>query len=72
MLGPQVRQRRRALGLTQAELANLAGVSPRFVHALETGKASVQLDRVQAVLGVLGLRLDATIDHPETAPEHDA
>ncbi|HZY28954.1 MAG: type II toxin-antitoxin system Y4mF family antitoxin [Jiangellaceae bacterium] len=52
-----VRTRRRRLDLRQEDLADLAGVSLRFVQALEAGKATVQLDRVEAVLEVLGLRL---------------
>jgi y4mF family transcriptional regulator len=58
-LGRQVRERRRDLRLTQSELADLAGCSPRFLRALETGKTTVQLDKVQAVLEVLGLELQA-------------
>lgn len=56
-LGEAVVARRRELGLRQDELADLAGVSTRFVHTLEAGKASLQLDRVEAVLAVLGLEL---------------
>jgi HTH-type transcriptional regulator / antitoxin HipB len=52
-----VRSRRRQLDLRQEDLADLAGVSLRFVQALEAGKRTVQLDRVEAVLAVLGLRL---------------
>jgi y4mF family transcriptional regulator len=53
-----VRRRRRHLGLRQDELADLAGVSERFVYALESGKRSVQLDKVVAVLSALGLHLE--------------
>jgi y4mF family transcriptional regulator len=53
-----VRLRRRHLGLRQDELADLAGVSERFVYALENGKRSVQLDKVVAVLSALGLHLE--------------
>jgi y4mF family transcriptional regulator len=56
-LGRAVRERRRQLRLRQEDLADLAGVSLRFVQALEAGKPSVQLDRVRAVLDTLGLRL---------------
>jgi len=52
-----VRLRRRQLRLHQDELADLAGVSERFVYALESGKQSVQLDKVVAVLRALGLHL---------------
>ena len=56
-LAQAVRERRRQLELRQEDLADLAGVSLRFVQALEAGKRTVQLDRVEAVLAVLGLRL---------------
>jgi HTH-type transcriptional regulator / antitoxin HipB len=56
-LAQAVRARRRQLELRQEDLADLSGVSLRFVQALEAGKRSVQLDRVEAVLAVLGLRL---------------
>ena len=56
-LARDVQARRRSLGLTQASLADLAGVSTRFVHDVEAGKQTVQLDKVLAVLGALGLHL---------------
>lgn len=56
--GAAVRSRRRSLRLRQGELADLAGVSERFVYALENGKRSVQLDKVLAVLSTLGLHLE--------------
>jgi HTH-type transcriptional regulator / antitoxin HipB len=52
-----VRARREYLGLRQDELAELAGCSARFVHTVEHAKANVQLDKLLAVLGALGLRL---------------
>jgi y4mF family transcriptional regulator len=55
VLAAIARARRVELGLRQDELAELAGCSSRFVHALETGKPTVQLDKVLDVLGVLGL-----------------
>lgn len=57
-LASSVRARRRQLKLRQDELADLAGVSERFVYALENGKTSVQLDKVLAVLSALGLHLE--------------
>ena len=54
-LGSEVRRRRVELGLRQAELAELAGVSERFVRAVEHDKPAIQLDSLTAVLGVLGL-----------------
>lgn len=49
--------------MRQAELAELAACSTRFVHTLEAGKASVRLDKLLAVLRVLGLRLKFATSH---------
>ena len=56
-LAAVVSVRREELDLRQSELADLAGCSTRFVHAVETGKPTVQLDKLLAVLRVLGLHL---------------
>jgi y4mF family transcriptional regulator len=68
-----VRARRRQLQLRQGEVADLAGVSERFVYALEHGKESVQLDKVLAVLAALGLHLELRRGgSAEIRPEPDA
>lgn len=56
--GPVITERRRALGLRQQDLAELAGVSIRFVGELEHGKQTARLDKLQAVLDVLGLTIE--------------
>ena len=56
-LGQLVRQRRRANGMSQEELALLARVGRRFVSELERGKAGVRLEKVDSVLAVFGKRL---------------
>lgn len=58
MIGAAVRQARRCHGLTQTELAGLAGTGLRFVSELERGKPSVAMDKTLAVLAVLGLRFE--------------
>lgn len=62
-VGTFVRARRRARGLTQRELAELAEVGTRFVSELERGKATLRLDHVDRVLAVFGKRL-GVIDRP--------
>ncbi len=52
-----VRTRRKAHGLTQDQLAALAGVGKRFVSELERGKETARMDAVNAVLAVFGKRL---------------
>lgn len=56
-LGEAVRERRVELGLRQADLADLAGCSQRFVHTVEQGKPTLRLDKLLDVLEVLGLGL---------------
>lgn len=60
-LGHKVKERRRALGLRQEELAELAGVSMSFVNFVEHEKPSIQLDKLLQVLKVLGLELDVRV-----------
>ncbi len=56
--GKAVSARRRALGLNQAQTCDLAGVGMAFLSELERGKPTVRLDKLLAVLQVLGLGLE--------------
>ncbi|KQS67663.1 helix-turn-helix domain-containing protein [Modestobacter sp. Leaf380] len=55
--GALVRDRRLQLGLTQLDLAELAGVGVSSVRGLEAGRESVTLVIALAVLEALGLGL---------------
>jgi y4mF family transcriptional regulator len=57
VLGRAVRAWRRRLRLSQATLADLAGVGVAFVYDLERGKPTLRIDKVLAVLEALGLGL---------------
>lgn len=59
-IAQQIRSRRKSLRLTQDDLANLSGCSPRFIRMLEAGKPSVRFDKLAAVLDALGLVLTAS------------
>ena len=54
-LGEKIASRRKSLGITQEDLAELSGVSVRFLSSLERGKPTARLDTVLAVLDALGL-----------------
>ena len=56
-LAAAVRARRADLRLSQQDLADMAGVSERFVRFVEQGKPSLRLDTLLALLGTLGLEL---------------
>ncbi len=49
---------RKQSGLTQQELAELAGVGKNMVYELEGGKQSVRLENLLKVLQVLNIELD--------------
>ena len=75
-LGREVRARRELLGLRQAELAELAGCSSRFVHTLEVGKDTLRLDKILDVLEVLGFDLQLVpgkgqVTHSDGSPTTD-
>ncbi|MCU0725657.1 MAG: helix-turn-helix transcriptional regulator [Planctomycetes bacterium] len=57
-LGRVVRFHRKVAGLTQQELADLAGVGTVFVREVEKGKTTVRLSTLLRVLGALGIRLE--------------
>lgn len=56
-LGHAIRVRRKALSLTQAGVAQIAGVGNRFVSELERGKSTAEIGKVLRVVSVLGLDL---------------
>ncbi len=52
-----VASRRKALKLTQPELAAKAGVGLRFLRELESGKPTLRMDKVNDVLFFFGHQL---------------
>ncbi len=49
-----IKQKRKVVHLTQAELAEKAGVGLRFIRELEQGKQTLRLDKVNQVLQLFG------------------
>ena len=58
-LGAFMRKRRKALGLTQVELADACNCSPRFISELERGVAGGNIKQVIHVSMMLGIDLFA-------------
>lgn len=48
---------RKHAGLTQFELAELAGVGKTVIFDIEQGKTSIQLDTLQKVLSILNIQM---------------
>ena len=56
-LGILIRQRRKEMGLSQADLAGICNVGNRFLVELEAGKPTVQFDKALHVAANVGLEL---------------
>jgi y4mF family transcriptional regulator len=54
-----VKAKRKAVNLTQPELALKAGVGLRFLRELEQGKDSLRIDKVNQVLKLFGYQVGA-------------
>lgn len=54
-----IKQKRKEEGLTQEQLAKLAGVGLRFIRDLEQGKETLQINKVDEVLKLFGKKLGA-------------
>jgi len=67
-IGQYVRERRKAAGLSQRALGELAGVGTRFVGELERDKPTVRVDAVNKVLTVFGKQL-GLVDAPREVDE---
>ena len=67
-LGDALRAARKQLGLTQPQLALVAGVGVRFIVDLEAGKPTVRLANVLRVIDALGgvFQIDGL---PSTVPD---
>ncbi|OFZ79198.1 MAG: hypothetical protein A2603_04015 [Bdellovibrionales bacterium RIFOXYD1_FULL_55_31] len=58
MFNNVIRQTRRNLGLTQAKLSQISGVSLPFIQNMEAGRANPSVGVLGAVLAPLGLTLE--------------
>jgi HTH-type transcriptional regulator / antitoxin HipB len=56
-LGAYIRMQRKKLGLKQLEVAGLGNTGNRFVIELESGKPTLQLQKVLDMIDLLGLEL---------------
>lgn len=56
-VGLQIREARKAKGLTQAELGEMLGVSKVTINRYETGKQNLTLDTLTKITSALGVEL---------------
>ena len=59
-IGELVKSSRKAMGVTQKDLAMTSGTGLRFIIELEQGKPTCQLGKVLTVLQTLGITIKLT------------
>lgn len=62
--GRAIRDARRAVGMTQADLATRLGTSAPYVSLVETGRANPTIGQLSAVATALGVEMDLTFRVP--------
>ncbi|MFZ4615170.1 MAG: helix-turn-helix transcriptional regulator [Rectinemataceae bacterium] len=60
-IGTLIRERRKSLGYTQAQLAALGGTGTRFVSDLENGKPTIELGKTLMIASSLGIDVIAVL-----------
>ncbi len=57
MLGKSIKMRRKALRVTQPQLADLAGISVNTLYKIERGQANPTLETLTKISDTLGMEL---------------
>ena len=58
VIGPKIRDRRHALGITQASLAGRIGISASYLNLIESNKRSIAGALLKRICDALGLALE--------------
>ena len=61
-VGQQIRDARKAKGMTQKEVGDKLGVSESAVNRYENGKVNASLDTLQKLVNVIGVSLEIKIN----------
>ncbi len=63
-LGIIIRKRRALLGLSQSELADIAGISTRTIQLIERGQGNPSLETLIKLIDPLGLQIELVLKDP--------
>ncbi|SDL02444.1 hypothetical protein SAMN05216282_12311 [Cryobacterium psychrotolerans] len=70
-LGRMLQQGRLVSGLTQRDLTERLETNQKYIWALESGKNTIILERIFAIMRETGVRMYMEIDDPLDEPLHD-
>ncbi len=65
VVGRELRGTRRALGLTQAEVARRLGASPSYVAAIEAGRHNLTLGQIANIANAMRLGVSVSFIRPD-------
>lgn len=60
VLSTVIKKHRKAAGLSQLQLAEMAGVGKTVIFDIEKGKETIQLDTLRKILMVLNIKVQLT------------
>ena len=63
-LGNSIKERRKALGITQPDLAELTSISINTIYKIERGQANPSMQVLNRLLTVLGMELTLQVKQP--------
>ena len=71
LLASLTRKHRKAAGLSQIQLAEMAGVGKTSVFDLEKGKETIQLDTLRKILTVLNIKVQLISPFMNKTDDHE-
>lgn len=63
-IGNLIKERRDTLGITQPDLAEMAGISVNTLYKIETAQANPTVNVLNKIAEILGMELKMTIKSP--------
>ncbi len=64
-IGKRIKERRKALRITQPDLAELSGISVNTLYKIERGQANPTLKVLNKLAKVLGMELKLEVKNPK-------
>jgi len=60
-IGEKIKERRDTLGITQPDLAEMAGVNINTIYNIESGRGNPTLSKLNNILNILGMEITLTV-----------
>jgi transcriptional regulator with XRE-family HTH domain len=64
-IGKKIKERRDTLGITQPDLAEMAGISVNTLYKIETGQGNPTVKVLNKIAEILGMELKLTVKKPK-------